>query len=64
MKVRLQLRIEDMVERRVGIWRTSTIREFLHGPVRQSWLFVVQEDTAILYRWRAVRASASLDKEG
>ena len=50
-----------MVERRVHQLRERAIGEFRFGPVRQRGLLVVEEDAAVLDRWRALRARKKID---
>ena len=58
-----QLRIEEVVEGRSGLRRASAVRELLHSPVLKSWLFVVQENTAVLDSRGRMRASRGGDVE-
>lgn len=44
----VQFRVEHRVERRASVVRASSVREFLHRPVLERRLFIVEKDTAIL----------------
>ena len=59
----VQLRVEEMVERRARERRPGAVRELFHRPVLQRRLLVVQEDATVLHRRRPVRASRRVDEQ-
>lgn len=59
----LQLRVEEVIERRTGKWSSCAVRELLSSPVLQSRLFVVQEDAAIFDCRGTMRTSTRRDEQ-
>ena len=58
----LHFRVEEVIERRTGQWCPSAIGEFLHCPVCQARLLIIEEEASILHGWRAVRAPSGGDE--
>ena len=59
----VQFCVEETIEGRTRQRSAGAVGELLHSPVLKSWLFVVQENTAVLDSRRAMGASRRRDEE-